>query len=71
MIGVTKAGVTSFNTAKTSYDALKTTYNTALKDEKARDAAATPDPIVIPVRPCPPSVPATYSGPSFTTWATT
>ena len=57
----------SYNSAKSSYDTKKNTYNQAVDDEAARVAdffKATFEPkIAIPTRPDPPSQPYAYSGP--------
>lgn len=62
MLKMAKDSKTAFDASAATYETAKTAYNTALKDEKARDAAATPDPIVIPTRPCPPTAPSAYTG---------
>jgi hypothetical protein len=65
---------TAYASSKTTYDALKTTYNSAITVEKARQAdiikLAFEVYAVVPERPCPPDQPAAYSGPRIDWWVT-
>jgi len=60
--------VDSYNSAKSSYDGLKNTYETALDGETARKAdffKSMFEPVIaIPERPCPPTRPAAFVGPN-------
>jgi hypothetical protein len=63
-----------YASAKTTYDALAATYNTAIDTEKARQAdiikLAFEAYAVVPERPCPPEQPAAYTGPKIDWWVT-
>lgn len=69
MQGVQRAAYAAFESEKGKYDGERGTYDAAVKDEKARLAdffkAGFDAPIKVPSRPCPPSRPAAYSGPSL------
>lgn len=68
MRGIQEAVYSEFRGAVGKYDGERGTYDTAVKDEKARLAdffkAGFDAPIKVPSRPCPPTRPGSYSGPS-------
>jgi len=65
----------AYEALKTTYESAKTTYNAALKTEATRNndilAQWFTAPTKIPVRPCPPDVPAAYVGPKIDWWLAT
>jgi len=60
---------TTYNSAKSTYDTDRTAYNTALSNEKTRAAdffkSIFEAPITIPTRPCQPTQPTAWSGPTI------
>jgi hypothetical protein len=63
---------TAYNTAASTYNTSRTAYNTALTNEKTRAAdffkSIFEAPVKIPSRPCGPSQPAAWGGPTIDWW---